>query len=139
MSTTVDFPNLSALQSAINALPRLLQAALADAGPAALLALIPDLARYPSPPAGSTYVRTGTLGRLWTTAQPVWAASGTGLAFSATLGNATPYGPYVQDPGSQAPWMDHWDDTQTILDQHTAELAELLMDALAARLERMTA
>ena len=133
--TEIDFPNLSALQSAIAALPRLLQEALADAGPTVLLQLIPDLARYPSPPAGSTYARTGTLGRLWTSAQPVWSASGSGLGFAATLANATPYGPYVQDPGSQPPWMDHWDDTQAILDQHTAELAAALADALAARLE----
>lgn len=129
----IEFPTLPALQAAISALPQILQDALATVGPQALLSLIPDLAHYPSPPAGSTYHRSGTLGRLWTGAQPVWRADGT-LGFAATLGNATPYGPYVQDPTSQAPWMHHWDTTQDVLDAHTADIAALLARALATGL-----
>jgi hypothetical protein len=52
------------------------------------------LARYPSAPPGSTYRRTGTLGRLWTSSRPTWSASRSG--FESRLGNRTPYGPYVQ-------------------------------------------
>lgn len=134
MSAEIAFPNLNQLQAAIAALPRLLQQALADVGPRALLIVAADLADYPAAPAGSTYQRTGTLGRLWTGAQPVWSNT-TGLGFTGTLANATPYGPYVQDAQQQAPWMDYWKTNQEALDAHLAEIAALLSDALAQPLQ----
>ena len=54
------------------------------------------VADYPPPPEGSTYRRTGTLGRRWTTKVE------TLTTFQGTIGNNTVYGPYVQDEAKQA-------------------------------------
>ena len=67
-----------------------------------LLHLGRELGDYPPPPSGSTYRRTDTLGRLWTVARPQFRVAGT--TWEGRLGNATPYGPYVQDDERQA-WM----------------------------------
>lgn len=56
-----------------------------------------DMAMYPPPPTGSTYVRTGTLGRRWTTKID---RNGGGLV--GTVGNSTSYGPFVQSKQFQA-------------------------------------
>jgi hypothetical protein len=55
---------------------------------------------YPAPPAGSTYRRTGTLGRSLTTS--VKSLSGNEVA--GYLGTKTVYAPYVIDEKRQA-WM----------------------------------
>lgn len=60
----------------------------------AAMALVGALARYPSPPSGSTYVRTGTLGRAWT-------QQGAGLRY--VVGNNVRYATYVQGP--EQAWM----------------------------------
>ena len=54
---------------------------------------------YPPPPPGSAYRRTDTLGRLWTAALPQFKASGN--LFEGRIGNATPYGPWVQSEEMQ--------------------------------------
>lgn len=64
------------------------------ASDASLLGLIPEVADYPSAPANSSYRRTGTLGRLWTSARPEWRPMANG--FEGSIGNATPYGHWVQ-------------------------------------------
>ena len=106
---------------------RVLMDALGQAGEEALLGLIPDLADYPAQPAGSTYRRTGTLGRLWTSAKPSWQSKPTG--FIGTLGNATSYGPYVQGD-DQAPGNDHWQTAGDVLDGHTAEIVGIFEGSL---------
>lgn len=61
------------------------------------------MARYPAPPSGSTYRRTGNYGRQWTSSVD---ESGDGI--TGTLGNAVrdkrgrSYGPYVGDSERQA-------------------------------------
>ena len=55
------------------------------------------LANYPPPPAGSTYRRTGTLGRTWQS-----EIRATTSHVRAILANPTVYAPYVQDEDSQA-------------------------------------
>ena len=57
-------------------------------------ALAARLAVYPSPPSGSTYRRTGTLGRAWT-------QQGAGLRY--VVGNNVRYATYVQGP--EQAWM----------------------------------
>lgn len=73
-----------------------------------------EMATYPAPPPTSTYVRTGTLGRAWTT---------TGSRLSYTVGNNTVYAPYVQDADRQA-WMHvgRWQTAQEVVEKHTAEI-----------------
>ena len=55
------------------------------------------MAKYPAARAGSSYVRTGTLGRRWTT--KITESNG-GLI--GTVGNNTKYGPWVQSSAFQA-------------------------------------
>ncbi len=52
---------------------------------------------YPPAPPASTYVRTGTLGRRWTT-KPIREAGAVGRE----VGNNTDYGPFVQSDELQA-------------------------------------
>lgn len=49
------------------------------------------VAKYPPKPGHSAYVRTGTLGRLWTTKIEKNGSRG-------VVGNSTPYAVYVQGP-----------------------------------------
>ena len=60
----------------------------------ASLRMVGELARYPSPPSGSTYRRTGTLGRAWTQQ---------GAALHYVVGNNVRYATYVQGP--EQAWM----------------------------------
>ena len=59
------------------------------------------LAPYDTPKPGSTYRRTGTLGRKLT----VRVDSG---PLEARIGTRLSYGPYVIGDSTQAPWMRHW-------------------------------
>jgi len=56
-----------------------------------------DAATYPPAPPGSTYIRTGTLGRRWTT-----QVSTEGNDVIGIVGNKTTYGPYVMGDDLQA-------------------------------------
>jgi hypothetical protein len=58
-----------------------------------------DMADYPPALARSTYVRTGTLGRRWTTA-PVNVTQTT-TSIEGKVGNNTIYAPFVQAHGQQ--------------------------------------
>ena len=91
--------NVPAVAGALAQYPQIARAEFHAATEAALLLNVAALAAYPSATGGS-YRRTGTLGRTWTQAQPEWQALASG--FQGTLGNATPYGPYVQDDARQA-------------------------------------
>jgi len=73
------------------------------------------VAEYPPPPAGSTYRRTGTLGRRWTTRVE------TLTKFEGVIGNNTVYGPYVQDKGEQAKvHQGRWQTIQSVVDDGRA-------------------
>lgn len=63
----------------------------------AMLRLQAGMAKYPPPPAGSKYRRTGTLGRRWTT-----AVTYTNDSLRGRVGNNTLYGPYVESAQFQA-------------------------------------
>ena len=68
-----------------------------------LALIIGGMAAYPPQPSRSTYRRTGTLGRRWTS-QVHQSSDG----LSGEAGNNTSYGPYVQDSERQAAHMVHW-------------------------------
>ena len=53
--------------------------------------LVRRMAEYPNAPSGSTYVRTGTLGRTWTSKITEHAGG-----LEGRVGNRTIYGPWVQ-------------------------------------------
>lgn len=65
----------------------------------ASLRMAGELARYPSPPSGSTYRRTGTLGRAWTT---------THAALHHVVGNNVRYATYVQGPEQARMHQGRW-------------------------------
>lgn len=118
--------------------PELIDEQLKPAVEAGLLGLIPDLADYPPQPAGSKYVRTGTLGREWTSAEPEFKAVGSG--FEGRVGNNTPYGPYVQGE-EQAPQNEHWQKADEVAEQHRPDIEKRLEQAVervTRRLEEST-
>lgn len=89
-----------------------------------------QLAVYPPARSGSTYRRTGTLGRRWTT-----RVSGSGYDVEGVVGNNTAYGPYVMDWHQQA-WMHVgvWPIAQDVAGQAEGEIAAIFADAVSAAL-----
>lgn len=63
----------------------------------AVLRVLRDMQEYPQQRAGSAYVRTGTLGRKWTT-----KIEQEGEYLTGRVGNNTEYGPFVQSRQFQA-------------------------------------
>ena len=105
----------------------------------ALLLLQGQAAIYPAERPGQKYIRTGTLGRRWTTAQRYYS-SGEGGFLVGTVGNNTWYGPLVMDEEEQMPvHQGRWKTIQqiarenqprisTMLDQAGKEIAEELKE-----------
>jgi len=92
-----------------------------------------DMAEYPAPPPGSTYRRTGTLGRLWTSAQ-YEISTGSG-SVTGVIGNAAcsprgvAYGPFVQSADDQA-WMHvgRWQTDEQVALRNTPAIQRLWAD-----------
>ena len=92
----------------------------------ALMLMATYAAEYPAKPGGSSYRRTGTLGRLWTQGKPQITTGGHVL--EARISNATPYGPYVQDPEKQSEaHKGRWLTTEQVVQQHVSEIEPLLV------------
>jgi hypothetical protein len=113
--------------------PELIKELMLPSLVASLLSLLPDLADYPPRPSTSNYVRTGTLGRLWTAAQPEFKALKSG--FEARIGNKTPYAGYVQGGKEDDPhqaWMHkkRWQTTDQILAKHQPDIEARLQAAI---------
>lgn len=99
-----------------------------------LLMLIGDVSEYPPPPQGSTYRRTGTLGRKWTTGQAVYIERDN--LIEGRVGNDTPYGPYVQSKKDQATiHKGRWKTIEDIVRDRQGDFEGLLKDA-ARNIER---
>jgi len=58
--------------------------------------------KYPQPPSGSKYVRTGTLGRRWTHEVSARGSNQHAGRLTGKVGNNTTYGPFVQSAAFQA-------------------------------------
>jgi hypothetical protein len=89
------------------------------------------MAQYPSAPSHSKYVRTGTLGKRWTTA-PIDRNSN-GLV--GRIGNNVPYGPWVQSERFQTRWHRRtgWrTDEQAIRENEAAIVADFQQAVSAA-------
>ena len=114
----IEAPHLAALLQAVDRYPEIAEPIMRDAAFAGLLSFIPDLATYPSQ-SSTTYRRTGTLGRLWGAARPEYQAQGNG--FQASIGNATPYGPFVQGAPEDSPSQ-----TQVMADKGWNNLADAI-------------
>lgn len=85
-----------------------------------------ELATYPPPPANSSYVRTGTLGRRWasdTAVKPFRAV--------AIVSNITSYAPFVQGDGTQARiHQGRWRTDVQIVDENTDKIVGFYLDAI---------
>ena len=96
----------------------------------ALLHLAGQAAKYPPAPSGSTYRRTGTLGRRWTNSQPTIEFGGSGAFVAGRIGNNTVYGPWVQGADKQAAvHRGRWDTTDQILAKNQQAVKGILDDA----------
>lgn len=90
-----------------------------------------DMARYPAPPSGSKYKRTGLLGRSWTSEITTSAGGIVG-----TLGNnardkrGRGYGPYVQDDEMQSPRNRHWQTDVEVMRDNETEIRQRFDRAL---------
>nr|NIV28452.1 hypothetical protein [Anaerolineae bacterium] len=84
-----------------------------------------DIKKYPAPPAGSSYQRTGTLGRSW-------AKKVNRSALRAVIGSNVAYAPYVQDQDRQA-WMHkgRWQTAQGVARDQARNVQRFIERALA--------
>lgn len=105
---------------------------LAPAVRRAVLRMQARMAVYPPQRPGSTYVRTGTLGRRWTSGQPTISTSGSAIV--GRYGNNTNYAPFVQGDLTQA--RIHRGRWQTD-EQVARELATEIALAFEREIERM--
>jgi hypothetical protein len=97
---TVDVSAITQLAAAFRAAPAFAEQEMRKASDASLYLVVATLKEYPPERPGQTYVRTRLLGRTWQAARPTWQAAANG--FQGRVGNATPYGPRVQQEGNQA-------------------------------------
>ena len=95
-----------------------------------LALLVDDIAEYPPAPSGSSYRRTGNLGRAWTSAQYEVSANTGGI--TGVIGNAVrdrrgrAYGPYVQSEEEQA-WMHRgrWATDEMVAERNTNAIVRI--------------
>ena len=88
------------------------------------------MAKYPAARAGSSYRRTGTLGRRWTS---VVTESANGLV--GTVGNNTSYGPWVQSEMFQAAvHQGRWQTDQDVATKETPAIIADFEQAIGAAL-----
>ena len=76
-----------------------------------------DMAVYPSQPALANYKRTGTLGRKWTTKI---TTSSRGMV--GTVGNNTPYAPFVQSHRRQNIHLGYWQTDKDVVEKNRAAI-----------------
>lgn len=84
------------------------------------------LAKYPSARPGSGYIRTGTLGRRWTTRITMQGSNQYAGRIVGIVGNNTIYAPYVQSQAKQARW--HKGRWQTEVQVANEERAAIVAD-----------
>lgn len=121
MEITVDV-NVSAVRALLNTqsqrINRAMRAGLTDAS----VLVLRHIRTYPAQRAGSSYIRTGALGKSWSRRPP----QGTGLDMFAVVGSdpgVAPYNIYVQHPELQAAvHVGRWQTTEDVVRRDTAEV-----------------
>lgn len=97
----------------------------------AVLRLQRDMADYPPQRPGSSYVRTGTLGRRWTTKVERQSDGLTGR-----VGNNTVYGPFVQSSRFQAAvHRGRWQTDEQILERNQQRIVDDFQQAIQRALD----
>lgn len=127
---------LDELMQAFENFPAIAHGEVRAAMEKALMLLQAAAADYPQQRQGSTYRRTGTLGRLWTSATREITQGRHEL--EGRVGNATPYGPYVQDEDMQVTvHRGRWKTTKQIIAENEEAVDALLAQAGANVVEEM--
>jgi len=109
---SIELKGADELIRALNEYPSIAEPDLRTATEQAYAGLVDPLATYPSQ-APTNYVRSGNLGRAWSSAIPelVFQRS----TFSGRLGNAMPYGPYVQGDEQAYMHVGRWQTVREIV------------------------
>jgi hypothetical protein len=86
------------------------------------------LAQYPTAPSGSSYTRTGTLGKGWTLETHAVASD-----INTVVSNATPYGHFVQDEPQAWMHVGRWNNTTQSLARvpQLTKIKDYFTDALS--------
>lgn len=85
-----------------------------------------ELATYPPPPAGSTYRRTGTLGRRWQFVTEIKP-----FRVVANVFNTTSYAPFVEGSMTQARiHQGRWPTDEQVVEESLEPVAELYADSV---------
>ena len=124
MAVSYRIPKIKNLQRALRDYPDIARQRLPGLLRDILVLFAGEAAIYPPQPSGSTYIRTGTLGRLWTTATPQINVSAS--QFEGRIGNRTPYGPNVQGDDDQAPGLRHWRVVSKLVDDRKRDADKLV-------------
>lgn len=114
--------NLAAVRALLNSqstrINRAMRAGLTDAS----VLVLRHIRTYPAQRPGSTYIRTGALGKSWSRRPP----EGTGLDMYAVVGSdpqVAPYNIQVQHPEFQAAvHVGRWQTTADVIRRDTAEI-----------------
>lgn len=104
---------------------------LAEPTEAALDLIKQKVSKYPPKPAGSTYVRTGRLGRSW---KPELVGSGGVLGRVKSVGGVAPYNVYVQDRKQQNQNLKHWQTAQDVAEQLESKIKKIYTDWLEVQI-----
>ena len=96
--------------------------------------LTTDLRRYPAQPSGSTYRRTGLLGRRW-----VFKVRAGLFGASVTAGNNTVYAQWVQSEAKQA-WMHEgrWQTEEQVLEANVDYIEKEVNEAVEDQINKAT-
>jgi hypothetical protein len=88
---------------------------------------------YPPAPPGSSYKRTGTLGRRW-----IGTATGVVGNIKGILANPTPYGPYVMSQDEQAEMhKGRWSTIEQIAEDSMPEMEGFFQQELDAAVQEL--
>lgn len=140
MQPEIEVYGLEAVLKLLELQPELVEPELRAAAEASLLGVRGPATEYPPEPYGSDYVRTLTLGRSWAESLPEeWKADKGN--FEASMGNPTPYGPYVMSEDDQA-WMhvNRWRTAEEILEDAEPQIRQnfdVALKRIAEKLEGM--
>jgi len=128
-SDNVQIEGLEQLVRAFEQFPERMGDEVARAIDSSLFLLQTKLAVYPAAIPGSRYERTGTLGRLWTSASHTVKRIGSHF-YEGSVGNATPGGRYVQSEAMQVPvHQGRWQTAEEVIEESRGQIDRLLQEA----------
>lgn len=142
MSNIIEIRGLKELQARMSRYPEKMAAAMKVTLEAAMLTLWENVPPYPAPPDGSSYVRTGTLGRTLGSSDgggkagsepEVFEVRKFGGEWEGHFGTNLEYAPYVIGDETQAAQNSHWWTISKVAER-AGEKIDRLFDSLANKL-----